>query len=678
MTSSATPRASTRVSAGGTNRVLRSRTNVDPHHNSSSDTDSTHGVISDETGLGVVNASITPAKPEGYTLVLPDTPVVEFGKKRRLLDSHDESIDWSPSPPSKKHNSSSDEETTGVVDADTNASPPSPTLCSDYSGSDEERRNRTIGTNNAIYKILDAKDKHRAEQVLHSPVKPTQSANQEFQSVDGSDSPVPAHRSSSQLVNNSPNTNSGPRLKTIPAHSFTNPRNLGIYLPSSDPWSESPLAESLMDPDMIHDGLYDGLPAYPKLQLIYNSAPPNNDVLESDEEGNVIRHAMSIEAWVSFGISRQLCLKCITFTRNGLHSNPARDSPLMFSAMSYSSDGKAKFFKDTAPKTQFYAVDRDTNRPVLFWSLGVITSAFLSQPCNEPGRPRYRGLHAVLQRWERERLGAFFSMLFRNIHLNVQIDGNSAYVYQTRFQSTSGGQRPNLESYSSSLFQGNKIARFNIPTYRTPLKEATPPPYFNRGYAYTAQVPVYDARGRDFDPMCIDSSLENMPPFAGEVPEGSTAFIGYGAGTSVFNDNWKITFYIRYALRNAADDNLDDLDNGDPPSLEAPRVPGLAPPLERSQFGILQDPLPDNVVTPARHCHTAITSSDRIIVHNPALPLSTSHINTSSQIIDNSSTILLPGPPLPHLIIAAPALPLASGPAAPPVSAAKLVVIVFS
>lgn len=135
------------------------------------------------------------------------------------------------------------------------------------------------------------------------------------------------------------------------------------------------------------------------------------------------------------------CLNCIIFTRNGLNSNPARDSPLLFSAMSYNTDSKVKSFKDNAPKTQFYAVDRDTNRPVLFWSLGVITSVFLSQPCTESGRPSYRGVHAVLQRWERERLGAFFSMLFRNIHLRVQIDGNSAYVYQTRFQSTSSSQK---------------------------------------------------------------------------------------------------------------------------------------------------------------------------------------------------------------------------------------------
>ncbi|PPQ76038.1 hypothetical protein CVT24_006698 [Panaeolus cyanescens] len=480
-------------------------------------------------------------------------------RKRQLSDEvESEHAGSSPSPPFKKHNSSSDEDTSYHLIQKRKESggkqvimhQSSPTL---YNGdsNDESELDLADGRAEVAIRLF------RSNPAGSSPVKPSPSNNTLASSDSFRDKSANIYQKSRAVDEKSsqsvlgatatgiPANKQPGRINTLGTHLYTDPRKTPMwskivnqqdgetayivtFVPSYDAWLTG-AAVDLLDPYLKERNAYSNLPAYPLLQFAIKSIPPNNEVVEVDNEGQTIRHAMTMNAWELFGLEKEVAMKFITFTRNNLNMNPSRDSVLDVMALSYRNDKQSKIFTNNSlTKTQFFVVDRVEKRPILFW-------------------PVYRGVHAVLQQWEKERLAAFFSMVFRNVSITAGMDGNSAYVFQTRFRSNAPTQS-NMDTFLTPSQRGLQVGKFAIPTYRPPVKEASPPPFYNHGYASHAQIPVYDARGTSFDPMNIDDSLSKLPPYSGEVPEGSCAFISYGAGNSLFKDQWSITFYIRYLV----------------------------------------------------------------------------------------------------------------------------------
>ncbi|PPQ74221.1 hypothetical protein CVT24_001135 [Panaeolus cyanescens] len=476
---------------------------------------------------------------------LPNMPVSKNNKaastapplptrKRHISEEGYEISGSSPSPPFKKHNSSSDDDTNDHLDKNgkkydiLNSRTSSPTL---YSGGSNNGSELDIedGKSGIARKLF------VTDPASFSPIKTGSGHNKSVASVPNISATLrKVDASSSQSipgvsVAGTPANHKSGRVNTLATHLYTDPRKTPMW------------CKIVEQPD--------GETAYivTLLQFAIKSIPPNSDVIELDTEGQTIRHAMNMDAWELFGLEKEIALKFITFTRNNFNMNPSRDSVLDVMALTYRNDKQSKIFARSAPKTQFFAVDRIDKHPILFWSLGVITSSFITRPSTEHDRPVYRGVHAVLQQWEKERLAAFFSMVFRNVSITACMDGNSAFVFQTRFRSNTPTQS-SMDTFTVPTQGGLQVGRFAIPTYRPPIKESSPPPYYNHGYAYHAQVPVYDARGSLFDPMNIDDGLKKLPPYAGEIPEGSCAFISYGAGISLFKEQWSITFYIRHVV----------------------------------------------------------------------------------------------------------------------------------
>ncbi|PPQ73312.1 hypothetical protein CVT24_012311, partial [Panaeolus cyanescens] len=489
-------------------------------------------------------------------------------RKRHMSDEGSRTTGSSPSPPFKKHNSSSEDDTsTGRLDKQGNKSTKpkshnsSPTL---YSGSSNIESELDLDDSNGGAARNPFVSPGSAGS---SPIKTSTGGNPSVMPVlgistrTGDVTALSSHaKPGSSVAGTSANSRPG-RVNTLATHLYTDPRKTPMwskiieqsdgetayvvtYIPASDAWLTG-AAVDLLDPYLKEMNAYANLPAYPLLQFAIKAVPPNSDVVELDNEGQTVRHAMNMDAWELFGLEKVIAVKFITFTRNNLNMNPSRDSVLDVMALTYRNDKQSKIFARSAPKTQFFAVDRIDKRPILFWSLGVITSSFITRPSTEHDRPVYRGVHAVLQQWEKERLAAFFSMVFRNVSITACMDGNSAFVFQTRFRSNTPSQS-SIETFAVPTQGGLQVGRFAIPTYRPPIKESTPPPFYNHGYACHAQV--YDARGSSFDPMSIDDGLTRLPPYSGELPDGSCAFISYGAGTSLFKEQWSITFYIRHVV----------------------------------------------------------------------------------------------------------------------------------
>ncbi|PPQ82866.1 hypothetical protein CVT24_007835, partial [Panaeolus cyanescens] len=436
----------------------------------------------------------------------PKAPLAPIaGRKRQLVVDNDEdndAIEWTPSPPSKRHNSSDDGHLDGRDighnEKDVNGQS-SPTLYSGSGSSNDEAERRDYFDKNNIAKRLFAPSpadsspiKSESNQPRLTISLPGRAAGRNS-SMSGTATTTNTSNSVASTSNNSanavvpldPSPNSAkPQVNTLSPHLFTDPRKVPMwsksvkydnsgetafivtYVPSSNPWCSGSMVD-LMDPDLTKLNAYVNLPAYPLVQFAMQSVPPNNDVIELDDDGHPIRHAMSLKAWDQFGLSMKHAAKFITFTRNKIHVNPSRDSVLTVMALSYSNEkNQSAYLRKSAPKTQFFAVEReDPHRQIVFWSLGVITSSFITQPCSEQGRPAYRGVHAVLQQWEKERMGAFFSMIFRNVSLIAQMDGNSAFVFQTRFRSKSYSQA-NIEAFSGSSHSAAKssVGKMAIPS----------------------------------------------------------------------------------------------------------------------------------------------------------------------------------------------------------------------
>lgn len=165
-----------------------------------------------------------------------------------------------------------------------------------------------------------------------------------------------------------------------------------------------------------------------------------------------------------------------------MHGNAARDSLYGYAAKDITREG------DT--NTQMLGVDLVTKQTITFWSLGAVMQSYLVEPyVSDKGNVSYRGLTVMLHRWERERMGAFFSMLFRNLNLNVQVDAEDGYVFQTRFKSKKRGGK--LLYYSIVIFlmltrtseldfssgpspaKGLRVGKLTIPTYSSPVKAST-------------------------------------------------------------------------------------------------------------------------------------------------------------------------------------------------------------
>ncbi|PPQ81055.1 hypothetical protein CVT26_006165 [Gymnopilus dilepis] len=215
-------------------------------------------------------------------------------------------------------------------------------------------------------------------------------------------------------------------------------------------------------------------------------------------------------------------LAFINFVAADHFLNPARASPMLTRAVRTGVNGfRMNLYVDNQPA-------------ILLSSIFVRQSHLLSPP------PRGLRQHLIAgightQEWERQ--VSFICMAFGRPELRAQLSAD-VLTYATRSDTSQA------HTSASSSFSATQS-----PSIRMSSRNYVSSASNGMSLAYDDPVPVYDAREVAVDLSNVES-LFSLPRFAGEVPVGSFAVVGYTTNAYLSNRDgaWHVSCNVRFVV----------------------------------------------------------------------------------------------------------------------------------
>ncbi|PPR07992.1 hypothetical protein CVT24_002704 [Panaeolus cyanescens] len=221
----------------------------------------------------------------------------------------------------------------------------------------------------------------------------------------------------------------------------------------------------------------------------------------------------------------------ITFSQSGRWINGSRLSPL-----------EVQLREIRQNNTLRYNVYRG-DVPAVAMSCGYLWESYVLTP--KPYGLSQKMVSVVLHKQEWERLVGFCCMVFN-------VDVIAAQVYQSALQfSTRSDWNPDQAADSAAGNNGPDSDDHMFTHMQSPATD-TSQSSSNAANAMSlsanARIPVFDARGIDFNFQNDIQNLSKLPRFEGEIPGGSFVVVGYTLSAYVPNQKWNLATNLLWVV----------------------------------------------------------------------------------------------------------------------------------